>query len=62
VNLAHLWDEIERVNSWLESLLGCWGRGEIAPLISATFPLERASEAHHYLQDRKNVGKVVLLP
>jgi len=62
VNLAHLWDEIDRVNSWLEALLGCWQRREIAPLISATFPLERAAEAHHYIQDRKNVGKVVLLP
>jgi len=62
VNLAHLWDEIERVNSWLESLLGCWSRGEIAPLIAATFPLDKAAEAHHFLQDRKNVGKVVLVP
>jgi NADPH:quinone reductase-like Zn-dependent oxidoreductase len=62
VNLAHLWDEIERVNSWLESLLECWRRREIAPLIAATFPLERAAEAHHYIQDRKNIGKVVLVP
>jgi NADPH:quinone reductase-like Zn-dependent oxidoreductase len=62
VNLAHLWDEIERVNGWLDALLGCWKRSEIAPLISATFPLERAAEAHHYIQDRQNVGKVVLIP
>ena len=62
VNLAHLWDEIERVNAWLEALLGCWQRREIAPLISATFPLEKAAEAHHYIQDRKNIGKVVLVP
>jgi NADPH:quinone reductase-like Zn-dependent oxidoreductase len=62
VNLAHLWDEIERVNGWLEELLACWHRHEIAPLISATFPLESAAEAHHYIQDRKNIGKVVLIP
>ncbi len=62
VNLAHLWDEIERVNGWLDALLGCWQRREIAPLISATFPLERAAEAHHYIQDRKNIGKVILVP
>ena len=35
---------------------------EIAPLIGATFPLERAAEAHHFIQDRKNIGKVVLIP
>jgi NADPH:quinone reductase-like Zn-dependent oxidoreductase len=62
VNLAHLWDEIERVNGWLDALLGCWNRREIAPLISATFPLDKAADAHHYIQDRKNVGKVILVP
>ncbi|MFI5314501.1 MAG: medium chain dehydrogenase/reductase family protein [Myxococcota bacterium] len=62
VNVGHLWDEVDRVNSWLEALIGCWQRREIAPLISASFPLERAAEAHHYIQDRKNVGKVVLTP
>jgi NADPH:quinone reductase-like Zn-dependent oxidoreductase len=62
VNLAHLWEEVERVNAWLEALLGCWQRQEIAPLIGATFPLENAAEAHHYIQDRKNIGKVVLIP
>ncbi len=62
VNLAHLWEEIDRVNGWLDALMGCWKRGEIAPVISATFPLDQAAEAHHFLQDRKNIGKVVLIP
>jgi NADPH:quinone reductase-like Zn-dependent oxidoreductase len=28
----------------------------------ASFPFERAAEAHRFVQDRKNVGKVVLTP
>jgi NADPH:quinone reductase-like Zn-dependent oxidoreductase len=62
VNLGHLWDEIPRVNEWLEALIGCWNRHEIAPVISQTFPLDRAAEAHHYMQDRKNLGKIILIP
>ncbi len=32
----------------------------IKPHVGATFPLERAAEAHAFVQDRKNIGKVVL--
>jgi NADPH:quinone reductase-like Zn-dependent oxidoreductase len=60
VNVGHLWDEAERVRRWLEALLDYYRRGVIKPVIAATFPLERAAEAHHYIQDRKNIGKVLL--
>jgi NADPH:quinone reductase-like Zn-dependent oxidoreductase len=62
VNLGHLWDEIPRVNSWLEQLIGCWNRREIAPVIAQTFPLTEAAAAHHFMQDRKNLGKILLIP
>ena len=32
----------------------------VRPVVAASFPFERAAEAHHYIQDRKNVGKVLL--
>lgn len=62
VNLGHLWDEVDRVNGWLESLLELHGEGAVRPVVDATFPFERAAEAHHYIQDRKNFGKVLLVP
>jgi NADPH2:quinone reductase len=34
--------------------------GHLRPVVAQTFPLERAAEAHRYLQSRSNVGKVVL--
>ena len=37
-----------------------WHEGRIAPRISATYPLERASEAIAALRDRKAVGKLVV--
>ncbi len=32
----------------------------IDPVVSEAFPVERAADAHRYLSERKNIGKVVL--
>lgn len=45
-----------------EELLAMWGRGEIDPLVGATFPLGDAEGAHALIEARKHVGKVVLEP
>ena len=34
--------------------------GNISPVIGKTFPFDQASEAHTYIQERKNFGKVLL--
>ena len=62
VNLGHLWGEITRLRGWLETLLDLHSQGVIEPVIDATFSFEHAARAHHYLQDRKNIGKVLLVP
>jgi NADPH:quinone reductase-like Zn-dependent oxidoreductase len=62
VNLGHLWDEGDRVRAWFEELLRGYEDGSLRPVVSETFPFERAAEAHHYIQDRKNLGKVLLTP
>jgi NADPH:quinone reductase-like Zn-dependent oxidoreductase len=61
VNVGHLWDEVDRVRAWMDTLVEWYQAGEIRPVIAASFPFERAAEAHHYIQDRKNVGKVLLV-
>jgi NADPH2:quinone reductase len=45
-----------------EELLAMWSRGEIDPLVGATFPLADADGAHALIESRKHVGKVVLEP
>jgi NADPH2:quinone reductase len=45
-----------------EELLAMWARGEIDPLVGATFPLAAAGQAHALIESRKHVGKVVLEP
>ncbi len=44
----------------LEDLFRLYADGKIKPVISKTFPLEQAAEAHQYMQDRKNIGKIIL--
>ena len=62
VNLGHMWDETALLSFWLVQLLGWQREGKIRPTVGARFPLAEAAYAHHYIQDRKNVGKVVLVP
>ncbi|MBK5106469.1 MAG: zinc-binding dehydrogenase [Burkholderiales bacterium] len=62
VNLGHLWKELERIRGWSDSLLELWDQGVVRPQIARTFRFEEAAAAHHYIQDRKNIGKVLLVP
>jgi NADPH:quinone reductase-like Zn-dependent oxidoreductase len=45
----------------LEDIFRLWHAGQVKPVIGKTFPLTEAAEAHRYIHNRKNVGKVVLL-
>jgi NADPH:quinone reductase len=52
----------EYVRGRAHELLALWARGEIDPLVGATFPLADANGAHALIEARKHVGKVVLEP
>jgi NADPH:quinone reductase len=52
----------ELVREAIGELLELWSSGAIRPLVGASFPLERAGEAHELIESRKHVGKVVLVP
>jgi NADPH:quinone reductase len=43
-------------------LLELWTAGTVRPVVGAEFPLEDAADAHRLIEDRKHVGKVVLVP
>jgi len=48
------------VRDELAELFRMYGEGKIKPVIAKTFLLEQAAEAHQYIHDRKNIGKVIL--
>jgi len=62
LNLLHWWDDRGSLEELTRPLLDLVDRGVVKPVVAATFPFERAAEAHRFVQDRKNVGKVVLTP
>jgi len=43
-------------------LLDLWGSGTVKPVVGAEFPLAEAAAAHRLIEERKHVGKVVLVP
>jgi NADPH2:quinone reductase len=45
---------------WVADLFARIGRGELAPRIDRRYALEDAADAHRYLHDRRNIGKVIL--
>lgn len=62
VNLGHLWKAKHLLNEEIDTLLRFYSQGFIKPHIDAVFPLEAAADAHRYIESRKNVGKVLLIP
>lgn len=62
VNVGHLWDRQDLLRPMFERIVALLDEGTFDPVIAETFSFSRASEAHHYIQDRKNFGKVLLKP
>jgi NADPH:quinone reductase len=50
------------VHEAIDELLPLWERGDLRPVVGAEFPLERAADAHRLIEERRNRGKVVLVP
>lgn len=62
LNALRLWDSTGSAARWRDPLGDLLADGTIAPVVAASFPFERAADAHRYIGERRNVGKVVLVP
>ncbi|NIP84124.1 MAG: zinc-binding dehydrogenase [Planctomycetales bacterium] len=62
ISLGQLGPQGALLGPLLREIVGHAQRGVFDPVVAATFPLTAAAEAHRYLQDRQNVGKVLLVP
>jgi NADPH:quinone reductase-like Zn-dependent oxidoreductase len=62
LNLGHLWREGDKVAGWMKEIAGGINEGWIQPHVDRSFPFAQVAEAHRYLEARKNIGKVVLVP
>lgn len=60
LNIGHLWEERRYLQSTMGLLLTELGASRLQPIVARTFPLERAADAHRFIQSRANIGKVIL--
>ena len=61
VNIGHLWHEGAKVKTWMDEILDGVRLGWVRPHVDKTFSLEQAAEAHEYIEQRRNIGKVLLI-
>ncbi|MGM0589060.1 MAG: zinc-binding dehydrogenase [Bacteroidota bacterium] len=62
VNLGHLWHEPEKSRIWFKQLINGVEEGWIQPHVDKTFSFDDVAKAHAYIENRKNIGKVILTP
>jgi NADPH:quinone reductase-like Zn-dependent oxidoreductase len=62
LNLLSIWDEMGSAERWRGPLNELLADGTIEPVVAEQFGFDRAGDAHRYLTERKNIGKVVLTP
>jgi NADPH:quinone reductase-like Zn-dependent oxidoreductase len=61
VNLAHLWHRHDMIRDWMSQILAWQAQGKVVPVVR-TFPFAEAPAAHRHIENRDNIGKVVLVP
>ena len=62
LNLGHMWGEADKVASWTQEIMRGVAEGWVQPHVDRAFPFDQIGDAHSYMEARKNIGKVVLVP
>lgn len=62
LNMLSWWEREGNLDRVTEPLMADLEAGRLDPVVSEAFPFDRAGEAHRFIAERRNVGKVVLFP
>ena len=62
VNIGHMWAYEEKVRHWMLEIMKGMEEGWLSPHVDKAFPFEKIADAHSYIEERRNIGKVVLVP
>jgi NADPH:quinone reductase-like Zn-dependent oxidoreductase len=62
LNMLAWWDREGSIDRVTGPLLDGLEKGELRPVVAEAFPFDRAPDAHRLIEERRNVGKVVLVP
>ncbi|KAM4622756.1 synaptic vesicle membrane protein VAT-1 homolog [Discoglossus pictus] len=61
-HLGHLDEEVELIAEVVSTLLDLYKQGKIKPKIDTVFAFDQVGDAMRQMQEKKNIGKVVLVP
>jgi NADPH:quinone reductase-like Zn-dependent oxidoreductase len=62
LNMLSWWDTEGSLDRVIEPLIPALQEGSLRPVVAASFSFDRAPDAHRFIAERRNVGKVVLVP
>lgn len=62
VNLGHLWEEADKTRGWFMEILKGVKEGWVKPHVDRSYFFSEAAQAHQFMEERKNLGKVLLVP
>jgi NADPH:quinone reductase-like Zn-dependent oxidoreductase len=62
LNMLHWWDREGSMSRAIDPLSEDLATGRLIPVVAESFPFDRAGDAHRFIHERRNVGKVVLVP
>ena len=62
LNMLSWWDREGSIERITGPLIGEIEDGGLEPIVAESFPFERAGDAHTFIAERRNIGKVVLVP
>ena len=62
LNMLSWWEREGNIDRVTEPLMADLEAGRLEPVVAEAFPFDRAGEAHEFIAQRRNVGKVVLFP
>uniref|UniRef100_A0ABM5GRB8 Synaptic vesicle membrane protein VAT-1 homolog n=1 Tax=Pogona vitticeps TaxID=103695 RepID=A0ABM5GRB8_9SAUR len=61
-HLGYLDEEVELLSDVVAKLVALYNQGKIKPKVDSIWPFEQVVDAMKQMQEKKNVGKVVLVP
>ncbi len=62
VNIHGMYEESGKFGEWMSQILGGLAQGWVKPHVDKVFRFDQVGEAHAYIEARKNIGKVLLVP
>jgi NADPH:quinone reductase-like Zn-dependent oxidoreductase len=62
LNMLSLWKEHGTLDPWIAPVRELIADGTVEPVVAGAFSFEDAGDAHTMISERRNIGKVVLVP